>query len=262
MKHAMCLLGNIPVRKEPDDRTEMVTQFLFGELMEIFEEQGKWARIRNAHDGYQGWVDRKQIHLIADTEYHQLRQSSPHISAELLAPVHCINTSANIHIPMGSRLYIDNTGIMKVGNLEFLFEGKTNHFPFKSYPQIILENAEKLLHAPYLWGGKTINGIDCSGFVQLVFALSGIELPRDSSQQVLYPGLSLSFISEAQPGDVAFFDNADGTVIHTGILDGQGRIIHASGRVRIDHIDHQGIFNAETKTYSHQFRIAKSFIGM
>lgn len=262
MEHAICLLGVIPVRREPDDRSEMVTQLLFGELLEINEHQGNWLRIRNAHDGYIGWIDEKQVYLIDNSVFHRLRQLPVAISNELIFPVNCENSGSSLFIPMGSRLYLTDEGSFSVGEFRFSFAGRTSHFPFKSDYQTIIGNAMKLLNTPYLWGGRTLAGIDCSGFVQLVFALSGIELPRDASQQVQYPGLSLSFISEAQPGDVAFFDNAEGTVIHTGILDGEGQIIHASGRVRIDPVDHQGIFNPETKTYSHQFRVAKSFIGM
>jgi len=262
MHYAICLLGVIPVRSEPGDRSEMVTQVLFGEMLEILATEGNWIRIRNTHDGYQGWADRRQVRPLNEEEYHTLRSLPVSISSELIFPVRCETSGAEYYIPMGSRLYNMKEGSFLVGQSRFSFSGRTNSFPFKSDHNTLTGNALRLLNTPYLWGGRTMAGIDCSGFVQLVFALSGIQLPRDASQQVQYQGLSLNFISEARPGDVAFFDNDEGEVIHVGILDGEGQIIHASGQVRIDPVDHQGIFNTDTKTYSHKFRVAKSFIGL
>lgn len=262
MRYSICLLGVIPVRSEPDDRTELVTQILFGELLETIDSKGQWLKIRNTHDGYQGWIDRRQVFGLADEEFHKIRQLPVSVSAELIYPLKCETNGAEFYIPLGSRLYSIKEGSFVVGSLRYSFSGRSNGFPYKSDHNTLMSNALRLLNVPYLWGGRTLAGIDCSGFVQLVFSLSGIQLPRDASQQVKAQGLSLSFISEARPGDVAFFDNAEGTVTHVGILDGEGQIIHASGQVRIDPVDHQGIFNPETRTYSHQFRIAKSFIGM
>lgn len=262
MQYAICLLGTIPVRREPDHRTEMVTQILFGEMLEILVTEGIWFRIRNVHDGYQGWVDSRQVVSITEEEFHKIRSLPVSYNAELIFPVRCETTGNELYIPLGSRLYNMKEGSFTVGHSRFSFSGRMYNFPFKSDTTTLMSNALRLLNTPYLWGGRTMAGIDCSGFVQLVFGLSGIQLPRDASQQVQFQGLSLSFITEAQPGDVAFFDNSEGEVTHVGILDGEGQIIHASGQVRIDPVDHQGIFNAETKNYTHQFRIAKSFIGM
>lgn len=262
MHYAICLLGSIPVRKEPNHRTEMVTQLLFGEMLEILLTDGNWIRIKNVHDGYQGWVDSRQVVPLTDENYHKMRSLPVSFSAELIFPISCETTGSELYIPLGSRLYNMKEGSFTVGHSRFSFSGRMYTFPFKSDANTLMSNALRLLNTPYLWGGRTMAGIDCSGFVQLVFGLSGIDLPRDASQQVQFPGLSLSFINEAQPGDVAFFDNSDGQVTHVGILDGEGQIIHASGQVRIDPVDHQGIFDPETKTYTHQFRIAKSFIGM
>ena len=123
----------------------------------------------------------------------------------------------------------------------------------------MIKNAFYFLNSPYLWGGRTPFGIDCSGFVQIAARLSGISLPRDTQEQA-EEGEIINLISEAKPGDLAFFDNIDGRIIHVGIILENGQIIHASGKVRIDTIDHQGIFNEESKKYSHQLRVIKRII--
>ena len=125
-------------------------------------------------------------------------------------------------------------------------------------PGIADEVARLYLNTPYLWGGRTPFGIDCSGFVQMVYRFAGIQLPRDASLQVK-GGVSLGFIDEAQPGDLAFFESEEGAIVHVGILTGNRRIIHASGTVRVDPIDHHGIFNMQANGYSHRLRIVKRF---
>jgi cell wall-associated NlpC family hydrolase len=124
----------------------------------------------------------------------------------------------------------------------------------------IIRDAEDLIETPYLWGGRSQWGIDCSGFVQLVYRLSGLLMPRDASEQAKL-GNTMSFISEAQPGDLAFFDNEEGNIVHVGIVYSPNEIIHASKKVRIDRIDHNGIYNDELKKYTHQLRVMKNVIG-
>ena len=115
------------------------------------------------------------------------------------------------------------------------------------------------LNSPYLWGGRSPFGIDCSGFTQMVFKLNGIKLPRDAYEQAEI-GKTLNFIEETQKGDLAFFDNEEGKIIHTGIIIDKNKIIHSSGKVRIDNLDHYGIFNAETGKYSHNLRLIKKVV--
>jgi len=116
--------------------------------------------------------------------------------------------------------------------------------------------AQSFLNVPYVWGGRNFYGMDCSGFIQVVFAIKGIDLPRDASQQVNL-GHIVSFVEEARAGDIAFFDDEEGNIVHVGMCLGRGEIIHASGRVRMDKFDHQGIFDGEKRRYSHKLRVIK-----
>ena len=144
----------------------------------------------------------------------------------------------------------------KVEDTVFSYEGGTVISSVKKTTEELLNTAKLFLNAPYLWGGKTIFGIDCSGFTQLVYKLSGYKLPRDAWQQAEL-GHPLSFVEEAQAGDLAFFDNEEGKIVHVGIILPNNEIIHASGKVRIDKFDHYGIFHSENKKYSHMLRVIK-----
>jgi len=230
----------VPGRREPSDKSEMVTQLLFGEMYRILEEQKKWVLIRSESDQYECWIDRKQHSAIAGKiEFNQVVQSA-------FAPISC--DDKRWFLPAGSKV---NFGKFSIGSREFYFEGAQP--PSNNDP---IGFASQLLGAPYLWGGKSIFGIDCSGLVQVVFSCCGIQLPRDAYQQAEI-GQTVDFVETAQAGDLAYFDNDEGRITHVGImLDGE-RIIHASGSVRIDRIDHEGIYNDETQSYSHRLRIVK-----
>jgi len=142
---------------------------------------------------------------------------------------------------------------------EYHFDGQTNSVKHGKLPQFVSEIASLYLNAPYLWGGRSPLGIDCSGFTQVVFKAAGVRLPRDAYQQAEV-GQTLGFVEEASEGDLAFFDNAEGKIIHVGIVLKDRFIIHASGKVRIDKLDHQGIFNRETGKYSHTLRVIKRIV--
>ena len=138
----------------------------------------------------------------------------------------------------------------------------TGNFTYKkpaNVRKVMIDQALKYFNAPYLWGGRSPLGIDCSGLTQIIYKMAGYAIPRDAGQQV-HCGKALSFIEETKPGDLAFFDNDEGRIIHVGIIWEKNKIIHASGKVRIDNVDQFGIYNLETKRYTHQMRVMKRII--
>ena len=249
MTYGICNLSIIPLRAEAADTSELVSQILYGEIFKVLEVRSKWSRIRLAFDSYEGWIDNKQFTSLLEEEYKSLNNEKPRLSSDL---VEFITTSENqlLSICMGSSL----NGLHL---LNHTFEGDSISETFQK--QHLVKTALLYLNAPYLWGGKTPFGIDCSGFTQMVYKLNGHHLQRDASQQVTQ-GEPLSFIEESEPGDLAFFDNSEGKIEHVGIIMKDNQIIHAHGKVRIDGLDHTGIFNYETRTYSHQLRVIKRII--
>jgi len=225
-----CHLAVVPVRKEPNDRSEQITQLLFGEQVTLLDKQVKWSLIRG-EDGYEGWIDNKQyqegkINTIGFVTSRELE-----VNFE----------GKKLFLPHGSKL---------PGN----FENNSTSLPWQATD--LLATAQLYLNTPYLWGGKSIYGIDCSGLTQQIYKVHGMLLPRDAWQQAEL-GTTIHLPAEAQCGDLAFFDNAEGKIIHVGMLLSPNEIIHASGQVRIDAFDHQGIFNLDNKQYSHNLRIIK-----
>ena len=217
----------------------MVSQALMGESLLVLEHQEKWSMIRMDVDGYEGWIDNKQLGVFNGDE--QVVQLSAAITR-------CLTGSGDFMlVPAGAM--VPTSWKCDDAQMQFVGDAKS-----------IEECARQFLNAPYLWGGRTILGMDCSGFTQLVMRLNGVAIPRDAYQQAEL-GVIISFVEETQTGDLAFFDNAEGRIIHVGIVirgaDDDVRIIHASGKVRIDTLDHQGIFNKEQAYYSHKLRIIK-----
>jgi hypothetical protein len=259
MKNAYCHLSASPLRAEPSDRSEMVSQLLFAELVEIVEENPKWALVRSLNDNYGGWVDKKQITQISQEEVDALNPSDSAICDELLHPVVNQKTGEQFFVSLGCILPGFKNGIFSLGNHTFTYSGNWKPFNYIGSRNQLLETAKRLLSSAYLWGGRTPLGIDCSGFSQIVYRVNGIKLMRDAWQQAEH-GIPVEFATEALPGDLAFFDNPEGTVTHVGILDGQGQIIHASGCVRTDAFDHQGIYNRDQKVYTHKLRVIKRML--
>jgi gamma-D-glutamyl-L-lysine dipeptidyl-peptidase len=250
----ICNLAIIPLRVEPSDKSEIVSQVLFGEHFEILEQSKQWSKIKLQFDDYAGWVDTKQYQIISETNYNQLSQEAIILNADL---IEYITSAANllIPIPLASSLSFLNHNEINTSNFEF--EGtKTSGIKPK---ESLIKTAFMYLNAPYLWGGKTPFGVDCSGFTQMVYKLNGYKILRDASQQASQ-GEALSFIEESEPGDLAFFDNEDGNIIHVGIIMENNYIIHASGKVRIDRLDHLGIYNAEANKHTHKLRVIKKII--
>jgi gamma-D-glutamyl-L-lysine dipeptidyl-peptidase len=249
MKYGLCHLSIVPLRLEASDASEMVTQVLYGETFKVLEERKKWSRIRLSFDTYEGWIDNKQFVFTSAEEHLELQKNAPKLVSDLVG---MLTTEENqlLALPMGCNVaaapYLNHTA-------ECAFVSKI--FP----KQLIISTALLYLNTPYLWGGKTPFGIDCSGFTQMCYKLNGYKLLRDASQQATQ-GEPLSFIEESEPGDLAFFDNAEGTIIHVGIIMEDNYIIHAHGKVRIDRIDHTGIFNIEKRQHTHKLRVIKRIV--
>lgn len=245
-KFAYCIVAICPVRSEQKDSSEMVTQMLFGELIIIKEKQNNWIFIESQQDNYEGWIDEKQIRYITLNEASTWKQEQiiTTKNTQITGPI------GKINISQGSFISKKSPNHFHIG--KHLYTSKYNI----TQPTII-QFSKTYLNSPYLWGGKSIHGIDCSGFTQIVFRSQGLELPRDASQQAL-EGATIDR-KNAHSGDLAFFTNEAGRVIHVGILLSKSKIIHASGRVKIDKLDDTGIWSEELGKYSHTLSVIKRF---
>ena len=248
MQYGISHLSIIPVRSVADDTAEMVTQLLYGEHFKILEQRKLWSKIRSAFDNCEGWVHNDQLTIIEDSLYNEQENiKTPNYTNDLVS---FIESDKNNLMPivLGS---IFNTSFNHVheGNLISNIQAKPS----------LIKTALLYLNAPFLWGGKTPFGIDCSGFTQMVYKINGHRILRTASQQATQ-GDALSFIEEREAGDLAFFDNNEGVIDHVGIIMNNNYVIHAHGKVRIDRIDHTGIFNYESKTYTHKLRVIKKII--
>ncbi|MGM5630318.1 C40 family peptidase [Apibacter raozihei] len=253
MSKSICQVSVAPVRKEPSDASEMVTQLLFGEICEVLEVKKQWIKIKIIFDEYEGWIDSKQVTSLSELEYANFQQEIMFISepfsllvsknepfpVTIGAEIHLLNEEGEFELTSNNKFLVD----------EPLIKGKQN----KSQ---ILELAFKYINTPYLWGGKSTYGVDCSGLVQMVYKMAGYKLPRDTYQQAEV-GQVLSFIEEAEPGDLAFFENEEGRIIHVGFILADQKILHAHGKVRVDNLDYTGIFNSDLNRYTHQLRVMR-----
>lgn len=238
MNKGICVVTVAPVRAENSDRAEIVTEILFGESADILEVNKNWTKIKMHYDGYEGWMDTKQIKHV--TEEH-LTNRKVTLITENFASI--MTNDGRTLLSMGSEVEYAAVASRRSHNLR----------------ESIALTAKEFLNVPYLWGGKSFFAVDCSGFVQLVFKIHNIKLPRDTYQQAEV-GEVLSFVEESQPGDLAFFENSEGKIIHVGIMLENQKIIHASGKVRIDTLDSSGIFNKEMNKHTHKLRVIKSVL--
>lgn len=257
MEYGICLLSVVPVRASQNDKSEMVTQLLFGDLISILEKNKKWAKIITEYDNYEGYIDVKQYVEIPEEEYFSFQKQSDNISIDKLAFIKNTNDESIINIVQGTSLPSLSVNKVNIAKQEYEFIGNIKHIDINEFEKIC-ETALLYVNVPYLWGGRTILGIDCSGLSQIVYKICGIKLPRDARQQALI-GTTVEFLSESLDGDLAFFDNDKGDIIHVGIIMNKNQIIHASGCVRVDTIDHEGIYNASTQKYTHKLRLIKTF---
>ncbi|MEM9001410.1 MAG: C40 family peptidase [Bacteroidota bacterium] len=250
MQFGICPISVVPVRIQPDHVSEMSTQLLYGELFKVLVERKQWSKISIAYDGQEGWISNDQYMSISESDFKKIAHSKEsQFTSDLVSHIDT-NTGLLLPIVMG-------TDLKGLDCLNHTFEG--NLSKGKKTREHLIETALLYLNTPYLWGGKTPFGIDCSGFTQMVYKINGFDLMRNAIQQSKQ-GIALSFIEESEPGDLAFFDNDAGIIDHVGIILKNNYIIHAHGKVRIDRLDHTGIFNSDVKRYSHKLRVIKKVI--
>ena len=247
--HGVCRLALISVRRDQSDQSEQVTQLLFGDHYEVvlISEDKKWVRVRIHADLYEGWIPEKQHHAITREFFEQINHTNYKISTDLTSSL--LYKKSPLTILLGSIVPISNSELFRMEE-QFAFNGESKSLGQKRDFEFIKSIALKYLNAPYQWGGKSPFGIDSSGFTQMVFKISGYPLLRDAWQQANH-GKKVAAISEARPGDLAFFQNIAGHINHVGVVLQDDKIIHVSGKVRVDHLLEEGILNADTKIYTH-----------
>lgn len=255
LKHGICNLSVVPMRATHKHASEMVNQLLFGETFSVINTHEEWLEIKLHHDDYTGWIDHKQCWLLPDVYFQQINKSQQHYALDLAQ--YTLSQADYFPILQGSVLPDYNGASFKIAGRNYTYHGEvaSPNSPHTTGNQL-LEYAKKYLNTPYLWGGRTSFGIDCSGFIQMVFRLMHIQLKRDAYQQAQQGSMILS-LAEVQAGDLAFFGDTAEKITHVGIIMDKQRIIHAHGKVRIDELRKEGIFNTETKKYSHTLRLLK-----
>ena len=253
MEKFICENVFVPLRSGPSHRSEMLSQILFGEKYTIIDESGKWLKIESLFDNYTGWID---------VDHLQHSESKDDAKGHVLVKsLLCYKKDkTKMVLEPGCEIYNPDFKNYKFTADKSAFSTSPDfNESFISTKDSLADTAMKFINSPYIWGGRIPSGIDCSGFTQLIYKIHGTALPRNSWSQA-EKGETVSFINESKPGDLVFFDNERGSITHVGMMISNGLIIHASGRVRIDTIDHQGIFKQEIGGYSHHLRTIKRII--
>lgn len=255
MSYVTCIVPIAPIREEASHKTQMTSQLLFGECAMVLQTTNDFIQVKSLYDGYEGWCQTSQL---IEVDEHFTTINHQKITANSFNSI-AINNQTMI-LPQGCFLGAVNNEQFKINKFTFTYQGNWRFVEKLINTEQILNIGIDYLNTAYVWGGKSIFGIDCSGFVQQVYKMLGWLLPRDAYQQALV-GESVGFLEEVQMGDLAFFDNEVGNITHVGILLNSNEIIHASGKVRIDKIDNMGIYNVDSEKYTHTLRIIKRIIN-
>jgi len=253
MKYGICNLSSIPLRLISDHTSEMISQLLFGDHYKVLQENKNWVKIRLEFDHCEGWIESKQHIEITKDYFDDLNNSDIVVTNELVDFIEDEQHQLSA-VLLGSRLPFYAEKSFNICDEVFSFEGEVTSK--KLSKKAIVNSAFLYINAPFACGGKTSFGIDSSGFTQMVYRLNGYALLRKAAEQATQ-GEVLSFIEESEPGDLAFFDDSEGEIIHVGIILANHHIIHCSGKVRIDLLDHSGIYNKDLKKHTHKLRVIK-----
>ena len=250
VEKGICRLSVIPMRKAPSESSEMVNQLLFGEHYSVYEitADRSWLKIKCYYDDYEGWISGNQHYAISDEYFEQINNSDYKICLDLTSNI--LFKKHLINILIGSILPISTNELFKIEE-QLAFNGEAKSQSQRRDYEFLKETALKYLNAPYLWGGRSPFGIDCSGLTQMIFKINGYKLKRDSSEQRLQ-GHKIDGMAKIIPGDLAFLENVKSKVFHVGMIMENNEIIHASGRVRIDKLNEEGIINKENGKLSHR----------
>lgn len=250
MERFICENIFVPLRSGPSHKSEMLSQVLFGEKYSIIDSSGSWFKIETVFDNYRGWID-------SDHLQHSPSDNSATGSVLSRGLVCFRNDETKLVLEPGCEIFNPDfeKKVFTIGKNVYRSHDDFDQ-GFISTRDSLPDTAMRFINSPYIWGGRLPSGIDCSGLTQLVYKIHGVAIPRDSREQA-ETGSSVDFIDATAPGDLVFFDNERGRISHVGMIVSRGLVIHASGRVRIDRIDHQGIYKAEKKGYSHRLRLIR-----
>ncbi len=265
LKYGICNTGTAPVFKDPSMRSEQITQIILGETFDVLEIKDDWVRIRLHFDGYIGWVYKPQVVLMDEPKFSEYVQKQ---KIEFISNLGFIyskpdkNSTALRDVVICSILnYIEiKNGWLKIElpdeTYGFIRKNEARKFKFaeRPKPDDIIQTAKRFLGVSYIWGGKTPKGFDCSGFVQTVFRINGVQLPRDSDMQWKIGKYVGKDFKKFKKGDLLFFSSDGKRITHVGIYTGKDKeIIHASGFVRLNSLD------KKSKLYSE--RLERTFMG-
>lgn len=248
----ICTYPLIPIRDLPSEAAEQTSQLIFGEAYEILETIDRWTRIRTLFDNYLGWVDFKLPHTLPPEFMSQWLNATPTISTSPISHILRHGDPRPMPITGGSEFRLISDNSFLIGDTLFSLTPDTLSPTLPADP---IDAALQFFGSPYLWGGRSLFGIDCSGLTQIAHKICGRPIPRDASQQV-HLGHEVS-LAQAARNDLAFFQKDDGRICHVGLYMGDNHILHSSGSVRIDSLDSYGIYNNERQTYTHKLLCLK-----
>lgn len=254
MDYAIVSVPAAAIRKKPDHRKEMTNQLLFGEAVKVLKiKKGKWAKVKSLHDGYEGWVT---MSLLQETDEETAATRSAHITADMFTPLR--SGQVSLLVPFGSSLPAYTENQTRINQQVYQVEGNVlNRTTIQAGAVSLDQLVQPWLNAPYLWGGRTAMGVDCSGFIQVLFKTLGIDLPRDAWQQA-QEGEPVAALHLGRAGDLVFFDDKE-EIVHVGLLLKPELVVHAAGKVRIDPIDKKGIINRDSGQRTHRLKAIRRY---